>query len=187
MPKNIEFEAKALLKKSDYENLINNYLEDTYVQTNYYIDYSDLSLSKRFGIRIREKNKTFELTIKIKNKDNNLEINQNISKNQFNNFKENNIFPKGEVFDKLIDLNVNISLLKIFGSITTSRKDIKFKNCLISIDKSEYNNVMDYEIECESSSLENASKALMEFLNENGIEFEFNTITKLQRLLNSIR
>lgn len=186
MPKNIEFEAKALLKKKDYEKLINSYPEKIYSQTNYYIDYNDLSLSKHFGLRIRQKENIFELTIKIKNKDNNLEINQKISKQQFNNFKENNIFPKGEVLTKLNEFNVNIQLLKIFSYMTTYRKDIKYQNSLISIDKSEYNNLIDYEIECESSSKENASKILMLFLKENGIEFNSNTTTKLQRLLKSI-
>ncbi len=66
------------------------------------------------------------------------------------------------------------------------RLDIDYKNTLISIDKSEYLDNVDYEIECEATSLNKAQNALKEFLNNKNIPFRRNTLTKLKRVKKTI-
>ena len=63
MPKNLEIEAKSMLKKEDYLSLISAYKNiENYKQINFYISSEEmLKKIKDFGLRIRRKNKKYEL------------------------------------------------------------------------------------------------------------------------------
>ena len=184
MSTNIEIEAKALINKEGYELLTKDL--EKYKQINYYIDYSDLSLSKTFGLRIRFKNNKYELTLKTDLEEGKLETNQIISEEVFLNFKEKGLFPNGEVKNHLLLLGVNVNELKIFTTLLTYRSDVRINESLISIDKNEYNNIADYEVECESSSMIEAMNVLREYLNKNKVPFSWNKVTKLERAIKSL-
>ena len=68
MGSNIEIEAKVLVSKEEYNQVIKNLHLDTYYkfkQTNYYIDSDEYDIKKNgFALRVREKNQEFELTLK---------------------------------------------------------------------------------------------------------------------------
>ena len=91
-----------------------------------------------------------------------------------------------EVEDEIISLGIKIETLKMFGSLSTIRTDIFYHDSLISIDKNTYLGKTDYEIECESNSMDLARKNLQQFLLENNIEFIENKISKIQRVINSL-
>lgn len=186
MSKNLEIESKALINEESYKKLTVNNENLIYTQVNYYIDTSKHTLPKNLGLRIRYKSNRYELTLKEDQQFGRMEYNQIIDENDFINFKDNYIFPSGEVKNKLLSLNININLLTIFGTITTHRLDIKYKNSLLSVDKNEYLDKIDYEVECESKSPQESSIDLKSFLNEKSVEYNLNTSTKLSRLLNSL-
>lgn len=64
--------------------------------------------------------------------------------------------------------------------------DIKYKTSLISIDKSEFNGIVDYEVECEDSSIKVAKKNLIDYLKENEVPYQENFISKLKRAKDSL-
>lgn len=186
MSKNLEIEAKALINKKDYEKLVSLCNEKSYLQINHYIDDKDLSLSKKIGIRIREKNNRYELTVKFDKGEGKLEVNQDISQDEFTNYKNRNIFPNGEVKNELEEKGIETNKLFIFAKLITERTDIKYKNTLISIDKNTYGLKLDYEIECEANSLSEAKDVLEEFLNKNKILYKENHVSKLKRVIDNL-
>lgn len=189
MGTNLEIELKAKIDKNEYDFLIQKYDgSGIYSQINFYLDDSDLTIRQnKCGLRIRKINNDFELTLKVPEGDGKLEINQQINKEIFNFCRENGVFPNGEVKDYLNQkMHIDTSKISILGKLETDRLDIEFKSSLISIDKSHYNGITDYEIECESNSLTNAKQHLIEFLKENGIEYRKQSDSKLKRFLNTL-
>ncbi len=185
MSTNIEIEAKALINESAYELLTKDL--DKYVQVNYYIDSNDFSVSKlHLGLRIRLASNKYELTVKVDLPEGRKEINQNIDKSEFENFVNLNKFPEGEVKDELLVHHIDIKSLKIFATLKCTRSDLRYKTSLISIDKSEYNKLTDYEVEAEDCSIKQAKEILETFLKEKGVQFTWNTVTKLKRVKDSL-
>ena len=186
MSTNLEIEAKALLTKAGYDKLIAHFgSENIYKQVNYYIDSDNKDIvSKKCGLRIREKDGDFEMTLKVPQSEGKLEINQQITDKLIKQF----VFPDGEIKNFLHDnFSIKIESLHILGSLETKRLDLKYKTSLISIDKSSYNGIVDYEIEAEDSSMDLAKKNLLDFLKDNEIEYKKSTGTKLKRFLNTIK
>lgn len=186
MSQNIEIEAKSLISKQDYEKLLLKYKEiyHPYVQVNHLLNPKDIPLSKSMiACRIRNKDDFIEFTIKIQLDEGKLEINQELSPKEFDEFINKGITPKGEVHDELIKRHIcNPNNLEVFALLTTTRFDIPGDGYLLSVDKSEYLDVIDYEVECESTSMENALKHLQNFLNKENIPFKRNTKSKLKRV-----
>ena len=189
MSTNVEIEIKSKLTKQDYNKLVNAFLKQKpYTQINYYFDTKDREISKRnCGLRIRDKNGKFELTLKIPNTEGKLEINQQISDKVAKSMLKNKSFEDGEIKTCLESfLGIKTSTISNLGKLTTERIDLRYKTGLISIDKSTYNGITEYEIEIEDDSEANAEKHLKEFLSEFGIEYKKSPDTKLKRFLDSL-
>ena len=189
MSTNLEIEAKATLSKLEYDKLIANFKSNKiYEQVNYYLDTKSFEIrNKKCGLRIRTKQGENELTIKAPKGDGKLEINQQISNISLQNLLEKDLFPNGEVSEFITkELSIKTSDLKVLGKLVTYRLDIEYKSSLISIDKSLYNGIEDYEIECEDESLINAQTNLKEFLKKYQIPYHENKRSKLGRFLESL-
>ena len=182
MSTNLEIEFKAELSKEDYESLILKYSnEKIYEQNNFYFDTPNFDIRKaKCGLRIRELNNELELTLKVDQKEGKLEINQKI----YSLFRIGFEFPDGEVKDYIENnLGIDVKKINILGNLLTYRLDIRYMSALISIDKSIYNDIIDYEIEIEDSSMELAKEHLKKFLTENNIEYKKSPGSKLKRFL----
>lgn len=193
MSSNIEIEAKSLISEDEYERIIDKLnlgKYRKYKQTNYYIDTEDRFL-KRNGIalRIREKDENFELTLKTPLSEGLLEKNENISWREFDNLKDKRIFPEGNIKKFLEILGVSIKDLKVLTSLTTERISMDYSIYHIDLDKNIYsNNIVDYELEVESSSMENAKEEITKILTSCDItNFTFNTISKQSRAMNALK
>ena len=189
MSTNLEIEFKSKLLEEEYNSLLLKYSnQKSYSQTNYYIDDKNRSIiSKKCGLRIREKEGCFELTLKVPSNDGKIEINQQISNEIFKNLLNCNVFPNGEVKDFLTtNLKVKTDNLYVLGKLVTLRLDLNYKTSLISIDKSSYNSKIDYEIECEDTSITSAKNNLLDFLKENKIAYKQSSGNKLDRFLKTL-
>lgn len=189
MSTNLEIESKVTIDKEAYDKIEALFSSlPTYRQVNYYVCSKEL-LTKidTYGMRIREKNGHFELTLKVKKDVGKLEINQEITRKTLLKLKYFKIFPNGEIKDFLISNGVcNVNKLRIIGSMTTYRKDIQFLSSLISVDKSVYNGHIDYEIECEAQNIDVSINSLKEFLSQNEIEYKKSEHSKLARFLRTL-
>ena len=189
MSTNLEIEFKSKLLEEEYNSLLLKYSnQKSYSQTNYYIDDKNQSIiSKKCGLRIREKEGCFELTLKVPSNDGKIEINQQISNEILKKFVNCNVFPGGEVKDFLTNnLKVKTDNLYVLGKLVTLRLDLNYKTSLISIDKSSYNSKIDYEIECEDTSIALAKNNLLDFLKENKIAYKQSSGNKLDRFLKTL-
>ena len=189
MSTNLEIEAKAILTKADYDKLIAHFgSENIYKQVNYYIDSNKRDIvSKKCGLRIRIIGDENELTLKVPSGDGKLEINQQISSKSLNLFISDYVFPNGEVKDYITAiLGIDSTTLKCLGELVTYRFDITKNDCVISIDKSQYHSITDYEVECEADSMDKAISELKEFLNKFGIEYKKSPKSKLRRFLDTL-
>jgi len=183
----IEIEAKALIKKEEYEKLLKLFdSTDSYCQTNYYID-NDESLLKKEGIalRIREKENTLQMTLKTPLSQGLLEKNETLKPAEFEAFKKG-IFPANDLKRFLTMLDVNVSTLTIITSLTTKRLDIQYEGGLLSIDENHYSGHIDYEVELEYNNEADAERLLEELLTKNGIPFALNKKTKVARALAAV-
>lgn len=185
----IEIEAKALVSKADYEKLALKYKNyGAYIQVNHYIDSTDGILSKeKLALRIRERDNHFEMTLKVPLSQGLLEKNCTWNKETFVNFRDNGIFPDGDIKKMLNMLDIHTKSLKIITSLTTERIDAPYENGKLSIDKNTYSGMNDYEIELEHNNESDAEKYLEQLLKENGIPYALNKKSKVVRAMEAYR
>ena len=82
-------------------------------------------------------------------------------------------------------LGLNVDSLSIVTSLKTERYDIDYNGGLLSLDKNTYNNIVDYEVELEETSLERAQANLKELCEKVNIEYKINHLSKQARAMNS--
>lgn len=184
----IEIEAKALVRSEDYKKLAKLFAAyPRHTQTNYYIDSDDLTLAKNgIALRVREKKGEYELTLKTPLSEGLLEKNCVISLSQFEDFRSNGVFPKGDTSRFLTMLGFDVDRLKILISLTTERTDIEYKGGLLSLDRNSYLDTVDYEIEFEYNSLSGAEAIMKELFEQNDIPLEFNHVSKTVRAMRAL-
>jgi uncharacterized protein YjbK len=193
MSSNIEIEAKVLVSKDEYTQIVKSLELQKYKkfkQTNYYIDSDDRVIKKLgYALRVREKNEEFELTLKTPLSEGKLEKNETISWRVFEDLRDNGIFPESGIKKFLLILGIDVSKLKIITSLTTERIRIDYSETdNVVVDKSTYNGQVDYELEAESTSMDNARELLKKVLLECGVQnFTFNEVSKQARALNSLK
>ena len=184
----IEIEAKVLLSKEDYQTLTKRFPGATrYVQTKYYIDSDDrLLLKEGIALRIREKRGLYELTLKTPLSQGLLEKNCAITIDDLVYLRDDGKFPEGDISRFLTMLDIDISKLKILTSMTTERLDVKYEGGLLSLDRSTYSGITDYEVEFEYNNMADAERILSALLEENHIAFEFSKTSKIHRAMAAI-
>ena len=184
----IEIEAKALISQDEYRKIVKVFPEcKRYSQTNYYIDNDERILAKEgIGLRIREKEGKYVLTLKTPLSQGLLEKNEAIEEAAFREFLEKGIFPKVDEVRFLTMLDIDVSSLKILTSLTTDRVDVEYKEGLLSIDRNFYSGRTDYEIEFEYTSMDGAEKILGDLLREHDIPYHINKVAKVRRALNAL-
>lgn len=181
----IEIEAKALINAQEYKKLVKAYSEyHRYTQTNYYIDNEDRDLGKEgIGLRIREKDGDFTLTLKTPLSQGLLEKNEPISQKVFEDFRDKGIFPKTDMVRFLTMMGFDVNTLRIITYLTTDRIDVEYKEGLLSIDKNIYSGITDYEVELEYNSMEGAIQGMEEFFTSHGMVYVCNKANKVTRAL----
>ncbi len=192
MATNIEIEAKVLINEDDYNRVLKFYKKEELqkvTQLNYYIDTDDLLL-KQFGIGLRIRQKDFfVLNMKAPLQEGLLEKKESISEKEFDNFKNNGVFPNGSIKNLLLMFGVDITKLKIQTTLKTERIVIEnfSDNEVFAIDKNYYNGLIDYELELEGTSLERAKNSLKERCEELNIDFVENAKSKQVRAMETIK
>lgn len=174
--KEIEIEYKQLLSKEQY-NLIKSFMLKNnvipFIHENYYFDSKDFKLKKENkALRIRKIDDSYEACLKQKRKYDLIEDNIALTKEEaFKILKEPNLL------SKYYNIDFNIILL---GSLKTKRYEYQLKEGLICLDKSNYLDNEDYEIEFEAIDY-NQKNRFIDFLKMFEIEFKENKKSKIAR------
>lgn len=183
----IEIEAKALVDKEGYTKLLSLFPESKpFSQTNYYIDDSESTLRKEgLGLRIREKEGLYEMTLKTPLSQGLLEKNCTWTKEDFLAFQNGAPFKEGDIKRFLTMLGIDTSKLHIKTSLTTNRIDAPYEGGKLSIDENHYSGIVDYEIELEHNNQKDAENILESLLKKEGIPYRINRKTKVARALDA--
>ena len=137
------------------------------IADNHYFDTPLFHLKDQSSaLRIREKNGGFTLTLKTPLEEGLLETNQPLSQKESLSLLKKGEFPDGEVKDVLNMLSIPISSLEHFGTLTTSRAEIDYRDGLLVFDRSSYLNKVDFELEYEVTNRESGEKIFLELLQE---------------------
>jgi len=149
---NNEIEFKQLLSQSQYQSIYNKYFPEMqpFSQTNYYIDTEQFDLrSHKSALRIRVKDDYYEMTLKIPAEVGLMEYNfETHVIPELNKELVANDLPL-EITEQLNKMNVDVNQLVILGALTTSRLEKEVQGNLLVLDKSDYLNYQDYELEYE--------------------------------------
>ncbi|MBN8192437.1 CYTH domain-containing protein [Bacillus sp. NTK074B] len=184
MSQEIEIEFKNLLIPEEFKRLTSYFQikeEDFISQHNHYFDTPDHQLKeKRSALRIREKSGVYTLTLKTPLKEDLLETNQTLSKNQSYSLLQEGIFPEGEVKEALNALSIPPTSLKHFGTLSTSRAEIDYRDGLLVFDQSSYLRKEDYELEYEVKERASGQAIFLNLLERHHIPFR-PTENKIQR------
>lgn len=149
---NNEIEFKQLLSQSQYQSIYNKYFPEMqpFSQTNYYIDTEQFDLrSHKSALRIRVKDDYYEMTLKVPAEVGLMEYNfETHVIPELNKKLVANDLPL-EITEQLNKMNVDVNQLVILGALTTSRLEKAIQGNLLVLDKSDYLNYQDYELEYE--------------------------------------
>ena len=184
MATNNEIEFKQILTKDLYDKIFNTYFknEKPFSQTNYYIDTKDFKLrDHRSALRIRVKDNSYEMTLKVPAEVGLMEYNHPTNvKPKMNDTLSNSKLP--DDIRNIIEGQFNVSdeELVILGNFTTYRIETHYQNELLVLDKSEYLNKVDYELEFEVGSYNEGYEKFKQLLQEFDIKHE-KPLNKVQR------
>ncbi|MFD2679717.1 CYTH domain-containing protein [Bacillus seohaeanensis] len=188
MSQEIEIEFKNLLTKEEYFSLLNYFKIDESLftfQENHYFDTNNFALKDRqSALRIRSKQDTYTLTLKTPLEEGLLETNQTLQKEEAEALLNDGVFPFGEVNNTLQSLGIPTKQLHYFGTLTTKRAEIEYKNGLLVFDASFYMNVEDYELEYEVKDYDAGQKRFLSLLEERNIPTR-KTENKVKRFYNA--
>jgi len=188
MSQNVEKEFKNLLNKEEYEALIVAFdLDETEPtkQTNIYFDTPDFKLKGlNSGLRIRMYEDKGEITLKTPIQENEkLETNDDLTLDEAKTLVEAHLMKAtGNVADKLKGLGIAPGDLVIIGQLSTIRYDFPGDKGTFFLDKSFYQDQMDYELEFESESLEEGALIFQNFLKHHDIKVR-KAKQKIERML----
>jgi uncharacterized protein YjbK len=156
MSQELEIEFKQLLDETTYKNMMDYYqTELTFTQVNHYFETKDLSLrEKGAALRVREKEGAFILTLKQPHNEGLLETHQPIGAASFTALQQKGLLPQGETTDQLISLLGDMPELQYLGMLQTERLEVELEEGLLVLDRSDYVNVTDYELEFECKDSE---------------------------------
>ncbi|NRD78444.1 CYTH domain-containing protein [Bacillus sp. BRMEA1] len=184
MPQNIEIEFKNMLTKTEYQTLLIAFkikAEQFFTQENHYFDTPDFAL-KNMGsaLRIRKKQKGFEMTLKQPVEIGLLETNQPLNAAEAEQMLQAGTLPAGEIKAKIDAISGDFSTLEYFGSLKTNRVEIAYQEGLLVLDHSLYLNTEDFEMEYEVQNYQKGKSIFDEILKLYQIP-ERKTKNKIQR------
>ncbi len=174
MSQELEIEFKNTLTKEQYENLLISFQipnEKIIRQTNHYFDTPNFSLKElSSGLRIRETSNKIVCTLKEKKSTNiHLETTDELTREQADLMLAGEAFLAPRVKEKLLELNIPIDKLRVFGTLTTDRVEIAYKGGILVFDHSFYLQCDDYEVEYETSNENEGKVIFLEFLQQHSI------------------
>lgn len=181
-----EFEARSMLNEFEYQmlfdSLTNEYKTyDLIEQENIYLDTPDLKIIKDKNVlRIRVINSQKILTLKTSDDKGITEYSSLVD-------YPNELIGEGVVKDKLIELGYDVNQIEVKGSLKTKRLEIKDEFFTIALDKNEYFDIVDYNFEIESSSLDNANKVMNVFAKQFDFEVSKNYVVKSKRFMDRMK
>ena len=187
---NMEYEARVMINEEQYLNIRKHYLNSKYskeeiINENFYFDTEDLKLTSSHKVlRMRKiNNSKYELTLKIKGENGDIEINHKLTDKEKDDLLENSIISYPPILDKLKESNIDPSSIRYITNLKTERLEVRLEYCLLVIDKNYYRNKIDFNLEVESSAKSLAKSQLEEIIKPFGLSIKKDYINKAKRAI----
>ena len=187
---NMEYEARVMINEEQYLNIRKHYLDSKYpkeeiVNENFYFDTEDLKLTTSHKVlRMRKiNNSQYELTLKIKGENGDIEINHKLTNKEKDDLLENSIISYSPILDKLKESGIDPSTIKYITSLKTERLEVRLESCLLVIDKNYFRNKVDFNLEVESDTKSRANSQLKEIIKPFGLSIKKDYINKAKRAI----
>ena len=152
-----EFETRLLISEEQYFFIVTYYMNiqpnKHFLQNaNHYFDTDDLFLrNQHMTLRVRIINDVkSELTLKIKGENGDDEITDGLTPKEQELLLEQNIFPYGQVRNRLMLLPYSLDKYHRIASLYNRRLEIEQEDHTLVIDKNSYGDIVDYNLEIES-------------------------------------
>ncbi|WP_226530479.1 CYTH domain-containing protein [Metabacillus niabensis] len=184
MSQEIEIEFKNILTRNEFTNIKKVFQlkdEQFFLQENHYFDTPQFSLKERgSALRIRKKQNQFVMTLKEPAQVGILETHQIVTKEAAQQMMETGILEDGQITERITSLGINKADMSYFGTLSTLRAEINYKNGLLVIDHSRYLNIEDFELEYEVTDEQEGKKVFDNLLEELNIPIR-ETKNKIRR------
>lgn len=153
MSHEIEIEFKNLITEAEFNLLVSHFKlssQTFFRQHNDYFDTQDFKLKQQHSaLRIREKKASYQLTLKQPHSLGRMEIHQDLTPHEVENFFLKKQLNDGDVKKRLQELGIPFKHLDHLGRLTTDRAEIKLDTGLVVLDHSFYLENEDFELEFE--------------------------------------
>lgn len=153
-----EYEVRLMISEEKYFTIVTYFMNihpnQHFLQNvNTYYDTDDLFLrSQHMTLRLRTINDVkSEFTLKIKGEDGDEEINDGLTPKEAELLFNDNLFPYGQVRNRLMLLPYSLDKYHKIISLFNRRLEVPFDDYTLVIDKNSYGEVNDYNIEIESN------------------------------------
>lgn len=189
MNQEIEIEFKTIIQKSDFRALQQQLPFDAQPiqQINYYFETKQQDFKrKRCALRIREKAGKYTLTLKEPHKEGILETHDELTKEECAAWLHNQPVIKPHTNKQLTALGILEENIFYFGALETERYTYQTTDLLYVLDKSEYNQQLDYELELEATNYTAGEQAFNELLKQYNI-IKQEPVTKIERFFNTLQ
>lgn len=186
----MEYEARVMVDENQYLKIRDFYLSrhpnyHQLVNKNIYLDTDDLYIvHHEMVLRIRvidEKEK--ELTLKIKGEKGDKEVTTSLDDKQYQSLLKGEVSFPCNVADELINKGLDLSKIKVITTLITERIEFIYDEYLLVIDKNYYNDIIDFDIEVESSSREKALDYLKKAIEPFGVKYKEGYKSKSRRAM----
>lgn len=182
MEKNKEVEYKILLDEKTFQQISESYpKQHVYTQINYYLTSDELA-KKRYSLRVREKNQTYEMTLKIPDGFAKIEHNQMITQDDLRKIQQGQMIDN-DITELLKKQHIDVASIRQELSLKTIRHDIPLTYGMLSLDENFYNGVHDYEFEFEVNNEEKGAQQFQQLLDQFHLTYTHNCDSKIARVL----
>lgn len=186
MVKELEVEFKTLLSKGEYTRLSKLFVDKpSNLQINYYFDTPRFTLkASDIGLRVRKREK-YELTLKRKKGYVLQEINEELTEEVFQQFLTSGVIPSEAINNELAEIIKGQHVVN-YMTLATFRITFPYKRGKLSIDKCDYVDTTDYELEYEAATYEEGKKDFIEIVKEFGLSYK-KSQPKIKRAYDALR
>lgn len=186
MAKEVTAEFKTLLTKSEYDSIYKKFKQYSgNLQTNYYFDTKRFTLKASDAVLRIKRRDGLLLTFERKKGYNILRIDEEINEDQFNELINNGIIPSEKIEEEVKEIIKGQNIIN-FMNLSTYRISFPYKKGKLSLDKCEYVDTVDYELEYEASNREMGKMEFIEIIKEFGIAYKKSQL-KLKRAYDALR
>lgn len=186
MAKEIIAEFKTLLTKEEYNRIYETIKDHPgNLQTNYYFDTKRFTLKASDAVLRVKHREVYTLTLERKKGYNFVRIDEDMTEEQFKDLVENGIIHSEKIAQEVNDIIKGQKILN-FMNLATYRISVPYKKGKLSLDRCEYVNTVDYELEYEVANRNTGKLEFIQIIKDYNIAYKKSQV-KLKRAYDALR